>query len=241
MTTTTHTDGVSLTAAAWFNDVDTAAYAALTSVSGTNTITATGPANYALASRMPLWFIPANTNTGATTLNVTPSGSSAAGAKNVFFGGAACVGGEIVAGVPCGVIYDGTQYNLLEAAVTGTTTASTFTFDGSGGTTGSITLTYRKRGLFVTLNLPATAGTSGTGSTKLSSNTALPAAFRPAADSSVPICRMVDNGGAQTAAGLLIVRTTGVLDIFRDGAATAYTNTSSCGTLGAQAITYFIG
>lgn len=113
MTTQTFTDGVSLTAASWFNDVDTAAYAALTSVSGTNTIAATGPANFSFSSRMPLWFIPANTNTGATTLNVTPSGSAATGAKNVFAYGAACAGGEIVQNVPCGVIYDGTQYNII--------------------------------------------------------------------------------------------------------------------------------
>lgn len=93
----------------------------LTSVAGTNTITATlatsgsvtfGPT--ALAAGMKFLLTPAVTNTGATTLNITsPNGGSALGAKNVFAGGAACVGGELVAGVPAVVEYDGTQFNIL--------------------------------------------------------------------------------------------------------------------------------
>ena len=113
MATTTFTDNVTLVVAAFMNDVDTATYAYLTGVAGTDTITATGPKNAALAAGLLLRFTPAGTNTGATTLNVTPSGSSALGAKNVFCNGAACVGGEIVSGVPCEVMYDGTQFNLL--------------------------------------------------------------------------------------------------------------------------------
>lgn len=112
MSTTQFTDGVSLTAASWFNDVDTATYSYLTSVSGTNTIAATGPANLAYAAGQVFRFIPAATNTGATTLNITPSGASALGAKNVFCNGAACTGGELVSGVPAVVIYDGTQFNI---------------------------------------------------------------------------------------------------------------------------------
>ena len=88
MATTTFTDAVTLTAASWFNDADVAAYPVLSSVAGTNTITATGPANYSLAStRAPLILIPAVTNTGATTLAITPSGGSVLTAKNVFSGG----------------------------------------------------------------------------------------------------------------------------------------------------------
>lgn len=114
MATQTYTDGVTLTAAAEFNNFDSVAYAVLSGVAGTNTITATGPANYTYsATRPPVYFIPAVTNSGATTINITPSGSSALGAKNVFFGGAACVGGELVAGVPAAVIYDGTQFSIV--------------------------------------------------------------------------------------------------------------------------------
>lgn len=111
MASTLFTDGVTLTAAAWFNDVDTATYASLSAVAGTNTITATGPTSMsAYVSGQRFFFIPANTNTGATTLNVT-----SIGAKNVFCGGAACLGGELRIGVPALVMYDGTQFNLIGA------------------------------------------------------------------------------------------------------------------------------
>lgn len=90
------------------------ALSALSAVAGTNTITATGGAALsAYASGQEFHFIPAGTNTGATTLNITPSGASALGAKNVFYNGAALAGGEIVSGVPCVVIYDGTQFNIV--------------------------------------------------------------------------------------------------------------------------------
>ena len=120
MATQTYTDSVTLTAAAEFNEFDTAAYPQLTGVAGTNTVTATGPANLTLATSPILWFIPAVTNTGATTLNITPSGGAALGAKNVFFNGAALVAGELVAGVPTGVVYDGTQYNIIGSIVPAT-------------------------------------------------------------------------------------------------------------------------
>lgn len=105
----------------------------LTSVSGTNTITATlatagsvtfGPTSYITGSRWLL--VPANTNTGATTLNITsPAGGSALGAKNVFFDGRACVGGELVQSIPAVLVYDGTQFNILTPAYTDRLTEDT--------------------------------------------------------------------------------------------------------------------
>ncbi len=114
MATTDFTDGVTLSAAAWATDVDTATYSYLTGVAGTNTITATGPTGIAAyAATQRFRFIPANTNTGATTINVTPSGDSALGAKSIFWNGAACVGGEIRQSVPVEVMYDGTQFHII--------------------------------------------------------------------------------------------------------------------------------
>lgn len=110
MATTNFVDGVTLTAAEWFNYVDSIAYP-LTSVSGTNTITATGPSSFTgYATNQMFRFIPAATNTAATTLNV-----STVGAKNVFYNGVACVGGELKIGVPALVVYDGTQFNLISS------------------------------------------------------------------------------------------------------------------------------
>lgn len=117
MSSTNFVNGSTLSDAGWANDVDIFVYSRLTSVSGTNTIVGTGPVsltNYAIGQRFT--FIPAATNTGATTLNITPSGASALGAKNIFWNGVACVGGEIKINIPCEVIYDGTQFNILASS-----------------------------------------------------------------------------------------------------------------------------
>lgn len=114
MSSTNFVNGSTLSDAGWANDVDTFVYSRLTSVSGTNTVVGTGPVSmtgYATGQRFT--FIPAATNTGATTLNITPSGSSALGAKNIYWNGSACVGGEIKINVPCEVFYDGTQFNIM--------------------------------------------------------------------------------------------------------------------------------
>jgi hypothetical protein len=80
----------------------------LSSVSGTNTVTgALSPTLTAYAAGNTFRFVPANTNTGATTLNI-----DSVGAKSVFWNGAACVGGEIRQNIPVIVVYDGTQFNI---------------------------------------------------------------------------------------------------------------------------------
>lgn len=58
-------------------------------------------------------FTPSITNTGPTTLVLTPDGASALAVKNIFISGSALVGGELVAGVPVLLQYDGSRFNLL--------------------------------------------------------------------------------------------------------------------------------
>ena len=150
MTTQTITDGVTLSAASWGNDVDSTAYSVLTGVAGTNTITATGPANYAYAAaRTPLYFIPAATNTGATTINVSPSGGAALGAKNIFANGAACVGGELRINVPVAIIYDGTQFHII---------ANSFGISVAAANKSLYGLTYANNGADATNDLDIATG-----------------------------------------------------------------------------------
>lgn len=115
-----------------FAQVQDNAPAYLTSVSGTNTITASLTGLAAYATGQAFEFIPANTNTGATTLNI-----NTIGAKSIFAQGAACAGGEIKVGVPCRVSYDGTQLNIVGPEVAATqalqeaaTSVSTFVSPG---------------------------------------------------------------------------------------------------------------
>lgn len=117
MASQTYIDGVSLTAAAEFNRFDTAAYPVFSGVTGTSNVTATGPANYQYSSTNPVFVLkPGFANPSTVTLNVTPSGGAALGEKNLFFKGAACAGGELVASVPVLVAYDGTQFNIVGGA-----------------------------------------------------------------------------------------------------------------------------
>ena len=88
-------------------------YFVLSSISGTNTVTAAAvSALSALATGQVFVWIPLNTNTGATTINITPSGGSALGAKNIFWNNAACVGSELRASIPLVMQYDGTQFQI---------------------------------------------------------------------------------------------------------------------------------
>lgn len=61
-----------------------------------------------LGNGMVFGFNPANTNTGASTLNV-----AGLGAKNIYVNGAVAYAGAIVVGVPAFVEYDGTKFNLI--------------------------------------------------------------------------------------------------------------------------------
>lgn len=82
-----------------------------TSVAGTNTITVSMAGLGSYATGMMVRFIPANTNTGATTINV-----NSIGAKNIFLNGAALVGYELRKNCPVQLHYDGTQFNIVAGA-----------------------------------------------------------------------------------------------------------------------------
>jgi microcystin-dependent protein len=120
--------------AAW-RDVTGWAGLRLTSVAGTNTITASvavqgtvtmAPTAYSTGMRFR--FIPANANTGAATINV-----GALGAKNIFINGAALVGYELRTTNPVDIEYDGTQFNIVAGAYggDGVPTGTVLSFAGS--------------------------------------------------------------------------------------------------------------
>lgn len=75
----------------------------LTSVAGTNTVTGTATPTPAYAVGQRFVFVPAVTNTGAVTLNI-----SSVGAGAVQWAGAALTGGELVAGTPVTVLVTAT-------------------------------------------------------------------------------------------------------------------------------------
>lgn len=96
----------------WMNDVDRQTYTTLTTVVGTNAITAVGPLSLASTGYVTgqvFYFNPQNTNSGAVTINV-----SGLGVRNVTKNGVTpLVAGDLVAGSQAELIYDGAQFQLL--------------------------------------------------------------------------------------------------------------------------------
>lgn len=88
-------NGVARTDYAALGQIQDNALQSLSSVAGTNTITASLTNLTAYVVGQSFEFIPANTNTGATTLNISGIGAGAVQAN-----GAALVGGEIKQNVP---------------------------------------------------------------------------------------------------------------------------------------------
>lgn len=200
-------------------------------------VTITARQSATLAAGLAVQFLAAHVNTGASTLNVNGTG-----AKNILNpDGSALSAGQIPLNAIVSVIYDGTQYQILSGTNFTGTTASTFTFNGSGGSTGSLTMTWQKVGNFVTLNIPGALATTGTNSSSLASNTALPTSIRPASTQRAPIGNMIDNVVAVAGVGMLSVGTNGIVTIFRDGSVASFTNSAQAGMQNAQTFTYFIG
>jgi len=157
--------------------------AVLGTIAGTNTITAVAsPVITAYASGQRFVFTPANTNSGATTINI-----DGLGAKNVYLRNAACTGGELVQNVPAEILYDGTQFQIVStgALVTTTTTQAltnktinfgqtTLSYYGEGTWTptlgGTATYTtqtgiYTRVGRLINCQCELTVNSLGTGST----------------------------------------------------------------------------
>lgn len=135
MASTTFVDQSTVIYASWLNDVNTATYTTvptlttnltalattvqnsssqvLSSVAGTNTITGSlTPALTAYATGQTFRFTAAGANTGATTINI-----NGLGAKAITKSGTTpLVAGDIPNGAVVQVTYDGTQFQLVSGA-----------------------------------------------------------------------------------------------------------------------------
>jgi hypothetical protein len=109
--------------------------------------------------------------------------------------------------------------------------SSTFTFNGSGGTSSSATLLIKKVDNLVYLTFPSITATSGTGSLVFTSNTALPSWARPASTQSAYCVPIRNNSASATQIGYLEISTAGVMNIYRSlPGDLAWSNAVSCGT-----------
>jgi hypothetical protein len=170
----------------------------LTSVAGTNTITAVGAVGMtAYATGQRFTFVSAGANTGAATLNINGIGAKAI-TKN---GTTALVSGEMPLNAAIEVFYDGTQFQLLNPVPINVSSfsAGTTGLTPSTATTGAVTLA----GTLAIAN-------GGTGSTSFIQNaviigngTGTPTNVLPGANNNV----LASTVGATVTAGSFVVGT----------------------------------
>lgn len=133
----------------------------VSTTTGTSTAFAAtaSPAWTAYAAGYVLKVIPHTSNTGATTINV-----NSLGAKNVKYKNVACVGGEMVQDVPAYLVYDGTEFELLNhGGGWASWTPSWPTFNSQTYTSVTIaSAIYQRHGNTVTFIVDATATAGGT-------------------------------------------------------------------------------
>lgn len=124
---------------------------------------------------------------------------------------------------------------------------STFTFDGSGGTSGTVTIKLLRVGSMVTATIGTAASactaTTGTSSTTLSANTTMPSRFRPAALVGRPVF-IREDATFPASPGMIRFGTGGTIEIFRNNNQDAWPNaTGTCGLtpgVGDCTITYSV-
>lgn len=134
-----------------------------------------------------------------------------------------------------------THWRVLEVYEAGVTTASTWTFNGSGGTSGSsdiITSRYNKE-ITVRLQSNAILATTGTNSESLINNTAIPTRFRAGhIHGWYAFVRVNTNRGLH---GMIISKTNGTFELKRDSISSYWSDASiNCGfeTQTAEYVTY---
>jgi hypothetical protein len=158
----------------------------IATVSGTDTLTGTlSPAITAYATGNLFSFVAANTNTGATTINL-----NSLGAKSITKSGTtALVAGDIVSGQVYLIEYDGTRFQLLNPSAS---SVSSISFGSTG-----LTPTTATTGA-VTVAGTLAAANGGTGTTGTTANLTV--------DGTNPVgYRNIPNSGAKTSSYTLVI------------------------------------
>ena len=177
----------------------------------------------AYADGIIIYWIPANTNTGASTINV--NGLGVVNITNAD--GSALVAGEIVVNQPATILFKAGAFLLITPATTlyglFTPTWGGFSIAPAGN------VFYRKTGAVVTLAFPSTTGTSNGVSFIMNG---LPALLRPGTGlnaTAAPMVGLIDNG-AGIAGGMAVINSgAAFIQFYKDGALSAWTATGAKG------------
>lgn len=124
------------------------------------------------------------------------------------------------------------------------TTDTTFTFQGGtpSSASASKTLRIQRLGDWVTLYVPPVSVTTGTSNTNFTSDTALPTWARPLTGSQTfVVMELINNGAVIAGVGYGVVTTAGIISVYRDATATAYSNAATAGLNRGQTFSYYVG
>jgi len=200
-----------------------------------NAYVLTFPANFtSYTDEIIIYWIPSNTNSGASTINVNGLGI----VNIVNPDGSTLSAGEITANVPSQILYKGGSFQLI-------TPASNFTGFLTPSYTGfsiapSNSVIYRRTGNVVVLSFTGT-GTSNANSFQL---TNLPAILTPKGPllQGVPVIGLIDNGATLATFGVAQVSSTGVVNFYKDQSLTNTWTASGSKGFGASStiVTYCI-
>lgn len=183
----------------------------------------------AYADGILIYWTPANTNGGASTINV-----NGLGVINIVNpDGSALVPGEIIANQPAQILFKSGSFQLITPAAT---VYGTFvpTYGGFSISPALTPIVYRKNGTVVTLVFPgATNGTSNAATFTVSG---MPTSIKPVANPAVsyPATGLFDNG-ARIAGGLVTINAAGIVSFFKDGTLATWT------TSGLKGFADFVG
>lgn len=162
-------------------------------------------------------WIPNNTNTGASTINVNGLGI----VSIVNPDGSALINNEIIANQPAQILFKGGVFQLLTAATTvyGQFTCSWVGFSVAPANT---TIQYRKNGSLVTLRFPG--GNTGTSNSTVFIMGGLPSILTPTVNSLlglVPVMGLMDNGAVLTGGGSATAFSGNTMQFWKDATGTA--------------------
>lgn len=144
-----------------------------------------------LTDGIVIYWIPANTNGGASTINVNGLGPVPIQNQN----GTALTASQLIAGQVASIMYSSGVFLLLSSGVAPSVVTGSFvpTWTGFGGSPPTCTVFYERIGKTITLTFGAT-GTTGTSNATGMSITNLPAICRPQTDPNPRgLCMLTDN------------------------------------------------
>ncbi len=190
----------------------------------------------AYADGIVIYWIPSNSNTGASTINVNGLGPVAITNQD----GSALTAGQIQANQVAQIIYKGVGFQLLSSLSVISTGTFNMAFTGFSSGMASVAISYTRFGNLVTLS--RTPNAFGTSNANTMTATGIPVGLRPSATRSALCSNLIDNNSPTDYFGKVNISTGGALTflIFSTStfSNTGFTAASTKGLLDGWQISY---